>query len=414
MRLDNVTKFSVDVISQYRNDDDPEFAIMKLKFLSDGYNTHGLIFPTEILKRDVNTIKGKWVVAKYNQLKKDAEGHEKDEVIVGIIPNDAVITFEESDNGLFACVDAIISKLYAHDIIQMFKDINHRAVSIEALMEHEDNDQSKPVSRFVITGVTILGIDVKESCKGACCEIVKFSEDKAQEFYKQKFSEDEKIDVIDETSIETEKEVDSQSMAKTEKKDENIVMDKESLEEVKDEKVEALAEQPKEEEPQDDEEKMAEQPSEEPQEEKMEEEPKEEEKMEVEEPQDKEDEKEDMSCKCAELEAKLSEKEDVIKAQEVELAELREFKSKVQEAEKLSVVTTTLAKVKDIMDAELYAKFEESSKEYSLESITAWKNEVLASVTENVLQMSSKQVEDDVMRVEIPQETEAKSKGLWD
>lgn len=422
----DTTKFSVDVISQYRNDDDPEFAIMNLKFLSDGYNTHGLIFPTEVLKRDVETIKGKWVVAKYDKFIKDARGHETDEVIVGIIPNDAKITFEETDNGLFACVDAIISKLYAHDIVQMFKDINHRAVSIEALMEHEENDTNKPVSRFVITAVTILGIDVKESCKGACAEIVKFAEDKAQEYYtntssdiksfvtkrKHKFSEDKELDVVQNATLK--KEVDSEKMADIKEKEDDIIMDNVDLEESKEEKIsdEKLeeAEEMQEEQALADESTDEENAESDNDEQEKEEEMSEELLEEAEE--DKQEDEEEMCNKFEELQAQLSEKEEIINAQSIELAELREFKAKVEDTEKMSIVTSTLAKVKDVMDSDVYAKFEEKAMECKFEDITAWKNEVLASVTENVLQMSAQQ-SDDVIRMEIPQESQ-KKKGLWD
>ena len=59
-------------------------------------------------------------MAKYDRFREDVRGHEIDEVIVGYIPPDAKITFEDSDNGTFAVVDGVISKLYANDVYEMY------------------------------------------------------------------------------------------------------------------------------------------------------------------------------------------------------------------------------------------------------------------------------------------------------
>ena len=77
----------------------------------------------------------------------------------------------------------------------------------------------------------------------------------------------------------------------------------------------------------------------------------------------------------------------------------------------MSIVAQTLAQVKDSMDDETYAKFEAKANDYNIETINAWRNEVLANVA--TVLMSKKDTDESHLRmgVEIP---EATQKGLWD
>ena len=57
----------------------------------------------------------------------------------------------------------------------------------------------------------------------------------------------------------------------------------------------------------------------------------------------------------------------------------------------MSIVNQTLAQVKESMDSEIYAKFEEKAKDYTLETVNSWRNEVLANVA--TVLMSAKKEE---------------------
>ena len=127
----------------------------------------------------------------------------------------------------------------------------------------------------------------------------------------------------------------------------------------------------------------------------------------------------DMSAKCAELEAKLAEKEVALSEKdskiaeyETELSELRQFKSNVEESQKMEVVTATLAQVKDYMSDEKYSEYSESGKACKFADITAWKNEVLANVTTDILNAKMSEKDTDHINMSFPQ-VETKN-GLWD
>ena len=134
----------------------------------------------------------------------------------------------------------------------------------------------------------------------------------------------------------------------------------------------------------------------------------------------KDDDKEsEMATKCAELETKLSEmtaqmseKDNQIKEYETELSELRTFKTNVEEAQKMEVVTATLAQVKDYMSEDKYSEYSESGKACKFADITAWKNEVLANVTTDVLNAKMSEKETDHIDMSFPQVEE--KHGLWD
>ena len=76
----------------------------------------------------------------------------------------------------------------------------------------------------------------------------------------------------------------------------------------------------------------------------------------------------------------------------------------------MSIVNQTLAQVKESMDSEVYAKFEEQAKECTLETVNAWRNEVLANVA--TVLMSAKKDESHLrMNIEDGVKTPT---SLWD
>lgn len=145
-------------------------------------------------------------------------------------------------------------------------------------------------------------------------------------------------------------------------------------------------------------------------------------KMAEEDKKEPEPEEDTMACgdkeKMAELEVKLEEAEVKMANLETELAELREFKASTLESQKESIVASTLSQVKEFVNEETFAKFEQSGKECKMDDIGGWKNEVLASVADKALakmsELSSK--EDGILDMgtvglygKAP-----KSKGLYD
>lgn len=78
--------FAINDISRFQDDEDEELAIATVKFLSTRENSHKIKITEEILRRDAQTLLGKWLVAKMNEAGNDATTHKMDEAIVGNFP----------------------------------------------------------------------------------------------------------------------------------------------------------------------------------------------------------------------------------------------------------------------------------------------------------------------------------------
>lgn len=177
-------QFSVDDIQSVATEESVEFAIAKIAVLSTKPNSHKINITKEILERDGKSILGKWVVADFNGT--DATTHTSQEKIVGIIPNDQELEFVENEDGsvtMFA--EAVISKIYATEVYNLFKSHNFRNVSVEmgTADDEELDDGSIDISGLCIYGVTILGLSVGGSCPDANMSIVRFSCNDADEYY---------------------------------------------------------------------------------------------------------------------------------------------------------------------------------------------------------------------------------------
>lgn len=182
MKKQEIVKFNIDLLVNYIGDENPDYGVLRLNFLSDGYNSHGIPITTDILKACANTILGKPIVAKYNTFTDDVEGHETDEIMVGYVPETAEIQFENSDNGLFACVDGLVSKLYATNVYELYTTNNQRAVSVEMNLVWSDENE-EVLESFNIRGVTLLGLNINPSCALATSTMVRFSLDDVNSYY---------------------------------------------------------------------------------------------------------------------------------------------------------------------------------------------------------------------------------------
>ena len=122
--------------------------------------------------------------------------------------------------------------------------------------------------------------------------------------------------------------------------------------------------------------------------------------------EDKEDDKlAEKEAQCAELEAKCAELE-------AKLSELEKFKADTESKETKTIIAQTLAQVKDKMDEKEYAKFEAKSNDCTLETVNAWRNEVLANVATVLMSKTEEKDESHLrMGVETPDNS---PKGLWD
>lgn len=162
-----------------------KLAIAKVCVLSTAPNSHELNISEEVLRRDIGSIRGNFLVA--HMVNGDARSHDAEEVPVGYFIPDKDIEFEEvEENGqkiVKAWAFAVLSKQYAKEAYNMFVDDNHRATSIEMKVELADDEHE--VLSFDAYGSTILGLSIRPSCKDAEISLVRFAE-QAQEFFEQK------------------------------------------------------------------------------------------------------------------------------------------------------------------------------------------------------------------------------------
>ena len=156
--------------------------------LSTAKNSHEFDISEEVLKRDIGSIKGNFLVADVKY--KDKMTHTPTEVPVGYFLPNKPIEFEEvlvdGKKVTKAWAYAALSKQYAKEAYEMFVNDNHRATSIEMSVELADDGHT--VLGFDAYGSTILGRAVQPSCKDAEISLIRFAEEANTFFDKQKES----------------------------------------------------------------------------------------------------------------------------------------------------------------------------------------------------------------------------------
>ncbi len=170
-------------IRDFKEYNENKLAVAKVCVLSTAPNSHQLNISEEVLRRDIGSIRGNFLVA--HMLAGDATTHTPSEVPVGyFLPNEPIEFEEVEQNGekiVKAWAYAVLSKQYAKSAYDMFVSDNHRATSIEMTVVVSDNDEHEVVS-FDAYGSTILGKTVMPSCKDAEISLVRFAEE-ANNFY---------------------------------------------------------------------------------------------------------------------------------------------------------------------------------------------------------------------------------------
>ena len=513
-KLEENIKLSLEDYPKFVNDDDPELAIAKALFLSTRPNSHKFNLSEEVLRKYAPTILGKFLVGNLNIFETDVMSHETEPDIFGYIPLEQQVEFVRAEDGyLDAYVNIVVSKIYATKVYDLFLDDNFRNVSVEMRLMYE-NEDTKDVAEFHIAGLTVLGKMVNPSVPNAHMEMVRFSQEEADNYYHNTFSQIKqmeklaevgkryKIDKsakalsnddwsnVDKTKLRNtvinaqnksalvkavylkvesnwedapserlgypvmqlkgdtfvyNRNALANAKARATQQNEtevlrklNAIYNKLNLNEVTENNEQAeekmakleekekdiVMEQPTEDAPKEDETKLADdaEPKEEEKEEVKEEKAsedsdsdKKDDEKQVEEEKssddsekdDDEDEKDDKlaekEAQCADLEAKCAELE-------AKLSELEKFKADTEEKEKMAIVNQTLAQVKESMDAEQYAKFEEKANDCTLETVNAWRNEVLANVA--TVLMSAKKDESH-LRMSVEEDSHVPT-SLWD
>ncbi len=117
----------------------------------------------------------------------------------------------------------------------------------------------------------------------------------------------------------------------------------------------------------------------------------------------------------AKLAKDLEDKNDIIMKYEVELSELRKFKSDKEEETKMAEISQILAQVKDKISNEEFTKCEKEAMECKFAELPKWKNDVYAMLGAKAIQFSEKETnnEDSHIKMNFFQDSK-KDKNLWD
>lgn len=178
-----------DIVPSWAEDyPEDKFSIYRTTFLSTKKNSHNLNISEEVLRRDAKSILGNFLVAKIDGF--DAGSHSPSETIFGYYPKEQEIIFEEYEDDVegkvvTASAYAVVSKLYGRTLTNIFTSVNKRNGSVEMAVD-TDNDDENNVTGFNIYGLTCLGMTIKGSCPDANMTVVRFSEDDAESFFKDK------------------------------------------------------------------------------------------------------------------------------------------------------------------------------------------------------------------------------------
>ena len=182
-------KMSLEDYPRFINDNDPELAIAKALFLSTRPNSHGFLLSEEVLRKYAPTILGKFLVGNLNIFETDVMSHETEPDIFGYIPLEQQVEFVRAEDGyLDAYVNIVVSKIYATKVYNLFLEDNFRNVSVEMRVMYED-EETKEVAKFNVAGLTVLSKVTNPSVPNAHMEMVRFSQEEADNYYHNTFNQ---------------------------------------------------------------------------------------------------------------------------------------------------------------------------------------------------------------------------------
>ena len=284
--FNTLKNFSINNVQMYKaQNEDLDFSIVEIWGLAEGNNSHKNPISKEVLERDANTFKGKFIIGKYDKLKKDSTTHVTDQAIWGYIdPNEPIEFKTKIVDGVekeFAVVKGVLSKIYANDVVEMFRQNNNRTVSCEfsCNLQYEEDEYGRPIDEYgniiddvnpilgySIHGITVLGLEYNPSIRGTEIKVKQFVESnnsdiELKEVAKKRFeqisnrkndmkedgmesdnkifseSEDKEKDVVMEQSEEKSKE-EEKEMAKVEETEKDVVSEDKTMSEDEDTKDE--------------------------------------------------------------------------------------------------------------------------------------------------------------------------------
>lgn len=360
---------------------DEDTALTKVKVCSSGDNAHNFPFTSETLREAAeSSLRGKPIVAKFNERRQDFEGHSKLEVPVGYFVEHQDFVFENEGDKVSLFAYAILWKTYAPREYELFvrkRDIGAvpiKGVSMEIKPSEWGEDGSwggdfkkKELKKFRFKGVTLLGDSYTPASAGANAQMISFTKLKNRT---EKYFTDTmvKIDKKTDNHSYIEKNMLDLGLSKTnfaKKEEEEMALNEENIIETKEDtafaetEVEIVVE------------KKDEEISE-----------KEEAEAEVETNETENKEEENYEVKCQAMEKELMEVKACNEVYMSKIKELEAYKFSREDTDKNFAIEETIVKVSKLLPKNIIEEYRERAKEIDFSNVTGFCNEIKARVVD--------------------------------
>jgi hypothetical protein len=178
--------FAIENIEFLEEENNSQFATLKIDAFASGENRHKLYISDETLKKTAPTIIQKPIMWAYNRRTDDASSHDDTEIICGFIPHDTPIEFRKLEDG--RTMMSVIGKLwtrYSDKLMDIFHRDKNKSVSVEMeVYEEADNTNfgMQEILNFCYTGITVLGNLITPAIPLANAELIAFASKEKEEY----------------------------------------------------------------------------------------------------------------------------------------------------------------------------------------------------------------------------------------
>jgi hypothetical protein len=165
--------FSVDKFELLNQSEDSQLSKMRMWIVSEGNNKHNLPISWDAIVDAKKSLVGKPVLCSYNKYTDQFQGHEEDEVPIGVFMSEEDIYEDNIDGKRWIYADCIIWKKYFPNVISVLQKQNGNTnISMEIELLEQEDDES--VKLFSFNGVTLIGIE--PAIPGSKGVMLKFSD----------------------------------------------------------------------------------------------------------------------------------------------------------------------------------------------------------------------------------------------
>lgn len=407
------------------NLDNTGLSKIKMFICHDGENRNGSIISKETIENAIPTLFRKPILYKYDKYIRDVTEHVDDEISCGYIHElNNNVTFEKIDDRDYLVAEGMLWNFYCPEVIDVFNRDGDKSISMEIqVIDYEENQDKKMIIKeFRFLGVTLLGNHITSGMINTTAKIVEFSKltKKVDKMIKDFSKKKKTIDKIKELS---KKEInDDSSLIKEHLGKEDYKMEDEvKMAEVKDEEIK-------------DKEEMAKDDmgchSENKEEMAIEGSPEEEKGETPEEEKSEKDDVEEYARQISEFKKKLEEKDDAIfaltekfkaleesyNAKDKEFAELKEYKAKVEEKEKMEYVESLFNKYSKVLNKEEIEIFKSKIDEY--ENVKEFSRELKSFAADKMIESTSNEKPSNFITMglieDLADDGNKKNETIWD